>query len=1223
MKNRLLKYIPAILTLVFLLLAVSTEYYFRQNDRLANVANHARQVLERKEQMLKNDLGELQTAIAQKDGVLQKYDSFSEFEKDLKKDGFVLVAYKQDSLLFWSDNSFLIPEKSFLEEENSLVVRLDDGFYFMQKQKVDSIDLYGFLLLKKIYPYQNKFLKNHFGPDFFIPDSFDISLHPNVGASVSNSDGKFLFSLSDDNAGMGSRRGQKGVGLLYLLAILSGLVFFSILLRQLKDLKLGLSAFLVWGAGLVLLRYFMLLWGFPAVFSKFEIFSPVLFASSFFFPSLGDFVINSFFLFVFVYTYSRFLVSNQFFKPKSSYQVAGWIYVHLILFYLLYFTIEDLFESLIFDSSFSLQMFVFQDNGIYVFIGFAILIFLFYALGQIANLLGQIARDHWNLKTYLLAVIPVSIVLSLIFYYFNSVKPDAVTLGFPILMVFVLGLINYQKDKGGRYSLYVALLLGVSIFVTNRINSFSSQKEKQDRQVVAMNLSTEYDPTSEFFLMEIQEKLDQDSILKDLCKQPFRNEPEIADYIQNKYFTGFWEQYHLQVTICSNIDDLNIEPDNQIRNCFEFFEEMIVTTGEPIPNSNFYYLNEFDGMVSYLGVISNPSFASDEVKIYLRLDSKFGNEGLGYPDLLLDEKVDLRPVSHEYSYGKYQNGKLIASSGKFNYFMSNAGFGESSADFFWKQIDGYDHLVYKFGDNAVVVSCPSVSWYDRGITIPYVFVLFYVFGFCIWMLEKVSSKFRINLSFKYRIQYSIIGLLMLFFLLLGGGTVYYNINQANEANSRSLQEKLLLVKREVIRDLSGDSSQKSEVLTDQLRQLSNLIFADIHLYDLSGKLIATSRPEIFEKKLQGKRMNFAAYDQLFFNERTHFIHKEQIGKMSYLSAYESLVDENNETIAFVNLPYFLKSKELEKEMFNLILAGVNLHVLMILLAIFLSVIISNKITYPLRLIQSRLKATRFGSYGEQIEYTKNDEIGSLVKEYNQMLIELEESASRLAKSERESAWREMAKQIAHEIKNPLTPMKLSIQFLQKRFEDKTPNWEEHFNRVSKTLIEQINALSSIATAFSNFAKMPAAKNENLNLVEILEHTVDLFKNDDFDLKLDLNSIENASVFVDKEQFVRVFVNLINNAIQSIPEENLAQVVIELENINSDYQVSVIDNGSGINPEIKEKLFSPNFTTKSSGMGLGLSIVKNIVENANGSIWVESERHIGSCFIVRIPKRKEI
>lgn len=1204
------------------MLAILADRHFSDNDGLQKVSRQAQEVFERKEKLLNKDLLELQNAVVGQTGVLKEYANFSNFEKNLKKNGFVLLAYQQDSLLFWSDNSFLLPNKTILDKKDSVVVRLKDGFYYLKKQKLDSLEFYGFVLLKKIYPYQNKFLKNHFGPDFLIPELFDISLDEKCGAPVYSSNGDYLFSLLDQSSGFVPRGIQVTIGVMYLLFILCFLLLVSILLRQIKELKFGIFAFLLWGVSLFLIRYAMLFWGVPQVFSSLEAFSPVLFASSFFFPSLGDFAINAFFLFIFIYTYSRFLRSNQNLKSKKSLLTTLLILLHLILFYLLYYLVENLFQNLVLDSSFNLQMFVFQDNKIYVFLGFLVLVFLFYSLGQIANLVGAIASDHWEVKKYVLIVISLSVFLSSLLYFFNPITIGFRDWVFPILLVLVAGLLHYQKESGARYSLYVALLLGFSVFVTSCINSYSKQKEKQDRKVAAMNLSTEYDPTSETFLLEIQKKMIQDSTLKDLCNHPFENEMEIADYIQNNFFTGFWEQYQLQVTVCGSMDDLNIEPDDQIRNCFDFFEEMILTTGEPIPNSYFYYLNEFDGMVSYLGVIPNLASNSEDVKIYLRLDSKVGDEGLGYPDLLLDEKVKLRPVSDDYSYGKYQNGKLIASSGDFNYFMSSSAFGQSSENFFWKQIDGYDHLIYQFDNNAVVLSCPVVSFYNRVITIPYVFLLFYAFGFLIWILENISFHLRFNLSFKYRIQYSFIGLLMLFFLLLGGGSVYYNMNQSKQSSNQNLEEKLQLVKREVIGELLSNNPRQKEELTDQLRLLSNLIFADIHLYNLSGELIATSRPEIFDKHLQDERMNFAAYYQLSVKGRTHFIHKEKIGKMVYLSAYESLVDENNETVAYVNLPYFIKSKQLEKEMFDLILAGVNLHVLMILLAIFLSVITANKITQPLRIIQHRLKATRFGSYGEQIEYSKNDEIGSLVKEYNQMLVELEESASRLAKSERESAWREMAKQIAHEIKNPLTPMKLSIQFLQKRLEEQSPNWEEHFKRVSKTLIDQINALSSIATAFSNFAKMPLARNEYVNLVDILEHTLDLFKNDDFYLKLNTNSIQNASIFVDREQFVRVFVNLIKNAIQSIPDGTVARVSILLEELDACYQVRVIDNGSGISPEIKEKLFYPNFTTKSSGMGLGLSIVKNIVENAHGSIWVETERNIGACFIVRIPKNKK-
>lgn len=1219
MKTTFLKYFLGLSLLACFVLALVFDYSFNKSDRLSTLTKKTQKIFLQKERKLDESLLFLNRAIEGKKEIRHKYKDFSQFDEDLKKKGIALLAFEKDSLIFWNDNSFSIPTKEYIDSLKSQLVDFDNGSYYIKKIEKDSSLLVGLLLIKKKFPYQNKFLKNQFASGFNIPNSVELGFEQNSEHCIFNQKGDFLYSLQKSEYENGMRSGLKLIGILYGMSLLFGMFFLSVLFRGIKIFRLGFLVLLLVGVSIILARYFMLLENVPEVFSNLELFSPVLFANSFFYPSLGDFTINSFLLFVFVYTYSRFWKNNQVLHSITRLHILLWLLLHLFLFYALFYWLSEQFLSLILDSSFSFQMFVFQEDGEFVFVGFAILLFLFYSLGMLANLIGELAKVYWTQKVYFAIVLPFSLVLSACFLYLKPTEVDIVNWIFPIVILFVFGLISYRKDKSGKYSLYVILLLIVSIFVTNRINVYSQQKERQDRLVAAMNLSTEYDPTSETLLVDLQKRLNVDTDLQNLCKQPFKNEVLIMDYIQDKYFTGYWEQYNLQITICNVLDDLNIEPDNQIRNCFEFFEEMILKNGEPIPNTNFYYLNEFDGMVSYLGIVSTISPHVGEVRIYLRLDSKIGNEGLGYPDLLLDEKLDLRPAGNLYSYGKYQNGKLIASSGKFNYFLNEAGFGEHTDKNFWIELDGYNHLVYKSDSNAVVVSTPSVTWYNKVVTIPYVFVFFYVFGFLIWLFEHYPWKFRFVLSFKYRIQYSLIGLLMLFFLLIGGGTVYYNINQANESNSQKLHEKLLLVKREVIHNFTTKGQNNIEDLTDRLRQLSNLIYADIHLYNLSGNLIASSRPEIFEKKLQGEKMNFTAFYQLFFKERTHFIHNEEIGEMKYLSAYETLIDENNKTIAYLNLPYFLRSQELQKEMFNLILAGVNLHVLMILLAIILSVIISNKITYPLRLIQNKLKATRFGTHSEQIEYSKSDEIGSLVKEYNQMLLELEESANRLARSERESAWREMARQIAHEIKNPLTPMKLSIQFLQKRFEEQSENREEHFNRVSKTLIEQINALSSIATAFSNFAQMPLAKNERLNMVEILNHVISLFKNDDFNLRLELNGIEQAEVFVDREQFVRVFVNLINNAIQSVPDNRKVEVNLVLEKTERNYQIKVIDNGIGINQEVMEKLFSPNFTTKSGGMGLGLAIVKRIIENANGRIWVESKVESGSCFFIQIPK----
>jgi len=329
-----------------------------------------------------------------------------------------------------------------------------------------------------------------------------------------------------------------------------------------------------------------------------------------------------------------------------------------------------------------------------------------------------------------------------------------------------------------------------------------------------------------------------------------------------------------------------------------------------------------------------------------------------------------------------------------------------------------------------------------------------------------------------------------------------------------------------------------------------------------------------------------------------------------------LINNKNKVLAYLCLPYFTKQNLLEEEISNLIVAEINLYVFLILLSSMIAVFISNKITRPLALIQEKFKNIKLKTY-EKIEYNGKDEVGDLVKEYNRMLIELEKNIELLSQSERESAWREMAKQIAHEIKNPLTPMKLHIQMLLRSWENKDSNFEMRLKRTSKNIIEQINALSKIATEFSNFAKMPKANNTVFNIVEVLNDTVRLFENEEVKI-LTLFRDKEINVFADKEQITRVFINLIKNGMQAVPEDKKGRINVYLEKDEEFVITQLQDNGDGINDEVKEKLFRPNFTTKSSGMGMGLAIVKNIIESANGKIFFETKINIGTTFFVKLP-----
>ncbi|MBA7582007.1 Adaptive-response sensory-kinase SasA [subsurface metagenome] len=350
-----------------------------------------------------------------------------------------------------------------------------------------------------------------------------------------------------------------------------------------------------------------------------------------------------------------------------------------------------------------------------------------------------------------------------------------------------------------------------------------------------------------------------------------------------------------------------------------------------------------------------------------------------------------------------------------------------------------------------------------------------------------------------------------------------------------------------------------------------------------------------------------------------FVHNEAIGNLRYMSGYMPFTNYENKLLAYLNLPYFSRENVLAGEISNLVVGIVNFSVVLILLIMGLAVFISTRITNPLRMIQKEFSKIELGKETKPIHYEGNDEIGSLVSEYNRMVKELTRSVEMLAKSERESAWREMAKQIAHEIKNPLTPMKLSIQQLQRAWDDKSPKWEEYLNKFSNNLIEQIEHLSSIASEFSNFAEIPKSKGEVVNVITKIRKSVELFSNKgNIDFKIDLNGNNKVFIYFDKEKMVQVFSNLINNAIQSIPDDRKGEITISLDIIDEKVLVKIADNGSGIPKKIGDKLFEPNFTTKTSGMGLGLAIVKNIMEDAGGRIWYETEIGTGSTFVVEMP-----
>jgi len=751
-----------------------------------------------------------------------------------------------------------------------------------------------------------------------------------------------------------------------------------------------------------------------------------------------------------------------------------------------------------------------------------------------------------------------------------------------------------------------------------------SEKQRGDQKLMAVTLVAERDPAAEVFLTEIQEDINTDPNIPNLLIE----DEGLVEYIEEQYFNTYFRKYEVRFFVCSGTDSLDIEPENRTALCVDFFENMIETQGVKIPGTSFYFMDNMNGRISYTGWLHYPlSSEKRGISIFIEMNSDLLFEGIGFPELLIDKSMTKPDNYKKFDYAKYFGGELTDKHGDYNYNFYVNSYITSDKEFEFNRWDGMEHLIYHTRDyNYVIVSRELFTAIDYLISFPYLFVFYFLSVLILLFVINPSLRKRpVTFDLKFRIQASIISIVFVSLLVVATGTIWYNVKEYKEKHQNDLNEKMISIAEEIdmrLENVDEISYDLAGWLQRELSKLSNIFRTDINVYGTNGNLIASSRPEIFERGLVSDRINARAYHEILNNFQISYFQPEQIGEMSYLSAYKPIINNRGSYLGVINLPYFVKQDKYSQELSTIIVAFINLYVLLLLASVIVAIFIANQITHPLVLIQENLKKMQLGKRNEPIFYKRNDEIGSLVKEYNKKVEELAVSAELLARSERESAWREMAKQIAHEIKNPLTPMKLNIQHLQ-RAKGEGKEYNEYIERVTSTLIEQIENLSNIATEFSNFAKIPNARNQVFKLGEQLQKVLDLFETHSrVTIDFNTNGLDYVKVNADREQLSRAIINLVKNSIQAIPEDREGKITFNLSRREHMAVIAISDNGEGISPEVRDKLFSPSFTTKTSGMGLGLSIVKNIVENFSGKLWFETQQGKGTTFYIEIPVYEE-
>ena len=479
-----------------------------------------------------------------------------------------------------------------------------------------------------------------------------------------------------------------------------------------------------------------------------------------------------------------------------------------------------------------------------------------------------------------------------------------------------------------------------------------------------------------------------------------------------------------------------------------------------------------------------------------------------------------------------------------------------------------------------------------------------------------------KISLRIRIFLSMILLVLLASILILVVTIYQYDEQTKDYNIQRFERKEATTKQTIYLELKNktiypvNTENLAKIFQERIYEISSINKLNISIYDLKGNLLKSSISSVLEKiDIQPIPGNLLR--ELTQNSNHKILKTREEDGIGYQSSFSFIHDSKLKRIGILELQFTQDNSEIEKELTEFILRLCLVYILMFFIAIVFAYFLSSYITRSIKAISDKIQQTRLTERNEKIILNKaSSEIEILVEAYNNMIDELGESAAKLAKSEREQAWREMAKQVAHEIKNPLTPMRLTVQSFERTFNSSDDKAKDKLKEFSQTLIQQIDVMSSIASAFSDFAKMPIQKKEQIEIISVIKFALDIFSEEYIKYHPEE---EELYANLDKTQLIRVITNLVKNAIQATENQENPIVEVKVSSEEKNLIISVSDNGKGISEDLKELIFEPKFTTKTSGMGLGLAMIKNIIEAYDGSISFSSKEGIGTVFKVVLTK----
>ncbi len=1164
---------------------------------------------------------------------IQEKDRFLEFidnkyKKVFAEKGIEILVYENDSLTFWTDIIFSAPEIKDSQNFSSEVIASGSGYYLVKSCKTGKRVIVALQLIRYRYKYSNEYLPSGFYKRFSAPDNAGIELRSGEHNIVS-SDGRFLFALSFEEPFDLQIWLQYLIFSLYITSFLYliAATFFAYIYIM-RDLGHKWIMFILFIIDVIIIRALQFYFRFPADLYQMQLFNPAYFASSDLLPSLGDFLINTILglqiaFLAFKNSASRIKIPIT--KGMKSKIVSILIFTLIIL---LFHSLESLISGLILNSSISFRFENILSLSHLSHVGLVIIAFLLVTFLFLFELSGRIFIILKGSKYVFVTGALSGVSVYAIITYFSG-NFDIILIFFLLSLFVVLYFqIRVKFSKKLRLGRIVSTVIVLSAMATYLVNKAENSREKEKRVLLATHLAHSRDNLAEYYFGDASETIKQDTVVKGFLAQNLTESSmnALSYYIMDNYFSGYWDKYLVQITTCSPEKKLSIKPGNVITGCEEYFEDKIRQFMTPVSIAGLYFLKQSIDATYYLGKInlrSGNSESHNHTNIYVEISSNDIWKGLGYPELLIDRENAKVDNLYGYSYAFYYRGELVKNVGKYSYDIENRNILRQQLTNGFYKFNGFNHLVYNVDKETLIVlskETPLIS--DLIAPFSYIFLLLLFMLLAINWLQGSTVNWNIGIhTFRLRLQVIMISVIVVSSVVLVTVSLLFINNLNRNKNVEILNEKLnsILIDLETrYGTLSSFDIVQKEELTDLLLNLSNTYFTDVNIYNTNGFLLASSRDQIFREGMISEQLNPSGARQLMVDKKSLLIQRENIGTYSFLSAYTPIRNVDNKVIGYLNLPYFARQEEIRREISGLISTFANIYIIMIVITVISALLLSRYITRPLQQIGYQFSKIKMGDLNEKIVWSRKDEIGSLVNEYNRMIDEMARSAELLARSERESAWRQMARQVAHEIKNPLTPIKLSMQLIMRAWNDKVPDMDARLKRFSQTLIMQIDTLSSIATEFSDFAQMPQPQIQQFDIIPLVQQSAALFR-DQSDCEIILETdLRECIIKADPNQILRVFNNLIKNALQAIPGDRQGIIRIKVEQSGDYCKITFQDNGTGIPNEKQTRIFSPNFTTKTAGMGLGLAMVKNIVDSTSGQIWFETNPGVGTTFYLTLP-----